>query len=152
MRFWDSSALVSLFIDESPSAAVRALYATDPVTVVWWGTPVECASAVARRSRVPGTDSDAVRRGFESLTLLQATWQEMAPDESIRDLAVRLVSLRDLRAADALQLAAALVAAVGRPQELEFVCLDDRLRFAAAQEGLAVLPLQLAGGGGVIRL
>lgn len=44
-----------------------------------------------------------------------------------------------LRAADALQLGAALVAADGDPQSLELVTLDRRLAEAALQEGFPVL-------------
>jgi uncharacterized protein len=40
-----------------------------------------------------------------------------------------------LRAADALQLAAAVVAAERDPPSLEFVSLDDRLLEAASREG-----------------
>ena len=46
-----------------------------------------------------------------------------------------------LRAADALQLAAAFAAAERRPASLEIVTLDDRLANAARKEGFAVLDL-----------
>jgi predicted nucleic acid-binding protein len=44
-----------------------------------------------------------------------------------------------LRAADALQLGAALFAADGDPQSLELVTLDRRLADAARREGFPVL-------------
>jgi len=58
----------------------------------------------------------------------------------VRARAARLLSLHPLRAADALQLAAALVWCRERTAEAPFVCLDDRLRLAAAREGFRVLP------------
>jgi uncharacterized protein with PIN domain len=51
MTFWDSSALVPLLAREASTPAIQALYAEDTEVVVWWATPVECASAVARLER-----------------------------------------------------------------------------------------------------
>ena len=51
MRFWDSSALVPLFVQKSTSATVAETYAGDPDVVAWWGTQLECTSALARLER-----------------------------------------------------------------------------------------------------
>lgn len=51
-----------------------------------------------------------------------------------------LLELHPLRAADALHLAAALLAVEERPQGLGFVTFDLRLADAAEREGFAVLP------------
>ncbi len=53
--------------------------------------------------------------------------------------ALELLPLHSLRAADALQLAAALVVAGPERSELQFVCLDGKLCGAASAEGLAVI-------------
>jgi len=45
-----------------------------------------------------------------------------------------------MRAADALQLASALIWAQETPRCLDFVCLDQNLREAALKEGFSVLP------------
>jgi hypothetical protein len=50
-----------------------------------------------------------------------------------------LLRVHDLRAADALQLAAAIAAAEGQPASLELVCLDDRLIRAAEREGFPIV-------------
>jgi predicted nucleic acid-binding protein len=68
------------------------------------------------------------------------TWQEMQPTARLRQHAQRLLRVHPLRAADALQLAAALTAARGDPSMLELVCLDQRLTEAAHREGFRVLP------------
>lgn len=60
--------------------------------------------------------------------------------EAVRQRAKRLLMVHPLRAADALQLAAALVWAAESPQGLELVCLDRRLKEAALKEGFTVLP------------
>jgi hypothetical protein len=54
-------------------------------------------------------------------------------------MASRLLRVHPLRAADALQLAAALAAAKGDPSSLDVVCLDQRLSEAARREGFRVL-------------
>ena len=51
MRFWDSSAVVALLAAEAAHDHVAEILAADPAMLVWWATPVECASAIARRER-----------------------------------------------------------------------------------------------------
>jgi len=53
------------------------------------------------------------------------------PGNEICTRALRLLAVHPLRAADALQLAAALVWFRDHPAGLDFVCLDERLRTAA---------------------
>ena len=53
------------------------------------------------------------------------------PTPALRDTAIRLLRVHALRAGDALQLAAAIIASEHHPVSLEFVCLDDRLCIAA---------------------
>jgi uncharacterized protein len=65
---------------------------------------------------------------------------EVIPSNQVRTMARRLLRLHTLRAAHALQLAAAAIAAEHEPRSLEFVCLDDRLRAAASREGFRVVP------------
>jgi predicted nucleic acid-binding protein len=48
---------------------------------------------------------------------------------------VRFLRVHPLRAADALQLAAAFTAAERRPSSLAFVCMDEKLLAAAKREG-----------------
>ena len=134
MRFWDSSAVVPLLAEEEASAALLVRVREDPQLVVWWGTPVECASALARLER-EGAPADRVAEAFRRLDDLARAWTEVEPHDEIRDIARRLLRVHYLRAADALQLAAAYVAAERRPATLEFVTLDDRLRVAAMKEG-----------------
>ena len=65
---------------------------------------------------------------------------EIEPWEKVREVASELILKHPLRAADAFQLAAALVWCGGKTRSESFVCLDDRLRGAAALEGFRVLP------------
>jgi predicted nucleic acid-binding protein len=139
LRFWDASAIVPLLVDESTSAAMIGYLRRDPGIIVWWATAVECASAISRRTRDGSTTPAEARRAIERLRKLSATWNEVVPADSVREQALRVVRVHHLRAADALQLAAALAGAEGEPASLEFVCLDSRLCEAADREGLRVL-------------
>ena len=135
MRFWDSSALVPLITLEATSARAEELLAEDPLVAAWWATPVECVSAIVRK----GQGEPATERAVSELTGFAATWTEVPPSERLRERAIRCVRVHGLRAGDAFQLAAALVASENRPETLELVTLDDRLALAASREGFRVL-------------
>ncbi len=139
MRFWDSSALVPLIVRQRASGRMRSLYRADAGVLAWWGARIECESAISRleRDRLLRRRSAAAARG--RLDRFAATWQEVQPSDVLRDSARRLLRVHDLRAADALQLAAGLAAAEGRPATLAFVCLDEHLAVAAEREGLPLL-------------
>ncbi|MEN8151244.1 MAG: type II toxin-antitoxin system VapC family toxin [Planctomycetota bacterium] len=140
MRFWDASALVPLLTGEAGTADVRSLLERDGRIVVSWITEVECASALARRERESVVRSERIERGHRRLDLLRAEWSEVGTTDPVREIARRLLRTHPLRAADSLQLSSALVISEHRPRSLPFVCLDDRLRAAAAREGFPVLP------------
>jgi uncharacterized protein len=139
VRFWDASAVVPLLVDEPQHGELESLLGVDPAMVVWWGTTVECASALARREREGFIGALVMRAAQERLRALSAQWHEVQPTQSLRNLAERMLRVHPLRAADSLQLAAALVAAEHDPASLEFVCLDDRLLEAAEREGFATV-------------
>lgn len=139
MRFWDASAIVPLLVDEPTREALLALLEHDPVMLVWWATPVECASALARRERDGALALAEATDALDRLRSLSASWQEVLPSEAVRSVAQRLLRVHPLRAADSLQLAAAIVAAEGEAPTLEFVGLDSRLNDAATREGFRIL-------------
>jgi predicted nucleic acid-binding protein len=139
MKFWDSSALVPLLIAEATSPVLRPLAAADHEMVVAWTAEIECASALLRTWREQGEVTDP-EVPFSLLTALAQQWQVVELVESLRTLAIRMLRVHPLRAADALQLAAAVIAAGDQPSALPFVSLDSRLRAAAAREGFPLLP------------
>jgi uncharacterized protein len=141
VRFWDTSGLVPLLVDESFSSAMRESLRADPGVVVWWATGVECVSAIARRERLEHAASDGTTTALAALEDLSTTWVEVPPSDTVREDARRLVRVHDLRAADALQLAAARVAARGHSDALAFVTLDERLALAASREGFPIVGL-----------
>ncbi len=135
MTFWDASAIVPLLVDESTSKALASHRMTDPTMVVWWGTPVECVSALCRLERDGALSADDWIVAARRLDALATAWLEVAPAASVRDTARRLLRVHPLRAADALQLAAAFEAAEGRPANTTILTFDTRLRNVALREG-----------------
>ncbi|MGH9800419.1 MAG: hypothetical protein ACRD82_08655, partial [Blastocatellia bacterium] len=66
-------------------------------------------------------------------------WDEIAPSDEVRTLAERLLRKHQLRAADSLQLAAALVWCNSYPKGRAFISDDGRLLIAAETEGFDVI-------------
>jgi len=138
--FWDSSALVPLLLPDVRSAELSTLLRSDAEPALWWVSPVECQSALYRRHREGGLPATALARALERLKALVTDVDVVAPTPPLRERAGRLLAGHPLRAADALQLAAALVWCDESPQGDTFVCLDERLAEAARREGFAVVP------------
>lgn len=139
MKFWDSSAVVPLLVEEETTLPLIRVYQEDPVVLAWWGTDVECASALARLERAGGITPESMTAAMKRLRDFRSGWQEIQPADRIREIATRLLRTHPLRAADSLQLAAAFIASMGRPPSLDFVCLDDRLVLAAQREGFNII-------------
>jgi len=139
VKFWDSSAIVPLLVEQQHSAGLVQLLGEDPDVVVWWSTPTECASAIARLERDRGLDNLEVEAAFLKLDQLSEVWTEVLPTNGVRNTARRLLRTHPLRASDALQLAAALILTAPHAAKPPFVCLDDRLVSAARKEGFQVV-------------
>lgn len=114
--------------------------------IVWWVTRVECMQPLNRRLREKVFGEREWEQALNKLSGLQQGWSEMQPTSTLRTEALRLMREHPLRAADALQLAAAVhwrEQAKAKTLEMladTFVCLDKNLRTAAAKEGFQVLP------------
>lgn len=139
MRFWDSSAILPLAVFEPNSTVLRRLVEGDTAMTVWWASPIEVWSALARRRRKGPLDASEERDARQRIAELSAAWTEILPSEEVQALAGALLLRHPLRASDALQLAAAITAA-GVPPRAPFVTLDARLAEAAAREGFTTLP------------
>lgn len=128
--FWDASALVPLCVRQSLTARAVALYKIHGV-VVWWTTPVEIASALARLVRMKQLTLADCARARKLASMLSDSWSVVQPSDALRTKALQLVEHYDLRAADSLQLAAALEWCEDVPQGRVFLSADERLRDAA---------------------
>jgi len=141
--FADSSAVVKLYADEDGAQRIRKL---DDL-VVSQLTRVEVPAAIWRKTR-------AGQLGAASATVLVAEFEadffgtgeepprfaSIALGGVVLDDAARLSATRGLRAYDAVQLAAARVAAAADSTCRTFAAFDRTLRTAAAAEGFALIP------------
>lgn len=140
MTFWDTSAVVPLLADEPATAAVQRMYA-EGLALVWWGTVVECGSAIARLEREGALTGEQAAEAFGRLDALRSSWVEVEPGDEVREVARRMLRVHPLRAAGALQLAAAWLGSERRPGSLPLLSLDDRLREAARREGFPLVEM-----------
>ena len=140
MNFWDTSALVAMILQEKPANTLEAILHQDRDLSLWWGTFVEFASVISRRERDGSLSAEQGAALSRRFNVVAGSGQEVPPVVKVRRLAERLVRVHPLKAADALQLAAALAIAKDDPSSIGFVCLDDRLNQAAAREGFRLLP------------
>jgi hypothetical protein len=139
VTFWDASAIVPLLVAETTTARLQVLAQSDADMLAWWGSAVECASALARLEREAALDAKGAELAFQRLKLIADAWHEIEPSEVVRENAVRFLRVHPLRAADALQLAAAFVAAERRPASPQVVTLDTRLADAMRKEGFSLI-------------
>lgn len=140
MRYWDSSALVALHVQQQATDAVRRLYASDPVVLTWTLSDVEMRSGIMRLSR---EHAMSVEQAQAAIARLESFWEHVHPValvDPVKLRAKRLLGVHSLRAADAMQLAAALTAVYDNPTGWDFVCLDRALGDAARREGFFVVP------------
>jgi len=136
--FWDASALVPLCVQQQPSP-MSDLLSKKYEMVVWWAVPVEIRGAFARLVRMGQLSSKGNVQAQVVLAELRSKWREVSPDPAVRDQAERLVDRFPLKAADALQLAAALAWRSGRSRACTFISGDAQLLNAASQLGLNAL-------------
>ena len=89
----------------------------------------------ARLAREQALSASAMSASMTRLRAAASTWAEVTPSTDVREHAFRLLRVHPLRAGDALQLAAAVIASGLQPSVLEFVTLDARQAEAAEKEG-----------------
>lgn len=137
VAFWDASVLVPLCVDQAPSPQAFRFRGKYQVAV-WWATHVEIVSALVRLLR----RQEITAFGYEQAKLqaegLANLWRVIVPSANVAYDARALLELYPLRAADALQLAAALAWCEGKPHGNVFLTFDKRLREAAGLAGFTL--------------
>jgi hypothetical protein len=137
--FWDASAVVPLCCLQPQTQAARQARRLFPQLVTWWATSVECNSALRRLERAQELTARETQQALQELDRLRLRWTEVSPLEEIKSLAERLLGSYPLRAADSLQLAAALIWSNRHPRGKTFVSGDEKLLEAAEREGFNVV-------------
>jgi hypothetical protein len=127
-------------VREPASGKIEPLLQRDPDVAFWWGSPLECGEALLaarRRERISAADLQNARVLIDHL---RARAFEVQPTDELRARALRILSVHELSAGTALELAAALIWCRERTHGVGFVSLHGPLRLAAAMEGFRVLP------------
>jgi len=135
MIFWDSSAVIPLLVSESDTQLRLRQLEKDPIIVVWWGTRVECMSALCRLRRESFLEESNMRDAVVRLHRLEQGWVEVQPAREVKSETDRLLEDYQLRVADSLQLASAIIVRGSCPTRMTFLTGDRRLAQAAKSEG-----------------
>lgn len=140
MKFWDSSAIVPLLVQEAASQSTENLLRHDPDLLVAWSASLECVSALCRKEREKALDAAGLSTALQRLKILEDHWHEVVVSDQLKAVCRRLLRTHALRAADAVQLGSAIVACGNRPGKYELVTLDQPLKTIAEKEGFQVAP------------
>ncbi len=136
--FWDSSALVPLFVRQ-PSSAIALQMVRQYEIVVWWSASIEVKSAFARLLRTGLISSVEFSTAQMDLAQLLQSWREVFPSMQLREEAESFIDRFQLKAADAQQLAAANIWSFGRPPGHTFLSGDRQLLESARQLGFQAI-------------
>ena len=137
MKFWDSSAIIPLLVEQKFSERSSDTLIEDPAIVVWWGTSIECVSAISRLEREHVICDEEADQIITRLNTLRETWREIQPATKLKQIAERILRVHALKAQDAQQLAACILA--HSDIKIPFITFDDNLTSAAKKEGLELV-------------
>lgn len=140
MSFWDSSALGSLLLQEANALEIRSIYDQSETFVMWTLTPVEVVSALYQAARTNRISAEGLRQAEQWLKEAIESFNFVKDIEQVKHRAERILRIHPLKAADALQLAAALVYYDDKPQSQLLITLDTKLAQAGFKEGFTILP------------
>jgi predicted nucleic acid-binding protein len=132
--------LVPLIVAQTGSPDADRWLSDDPAVVLWTLSAVELASAIRRLVREGLLGEQEANAAETRADELIESSHTIVNVEAVKAQARRLLRLHSLRAADAMQLGAALEWAGGRPAGRFFMTLDSQLARAAAREGFRVVP------------
>lgn len=140
--YLDSSALVKLFVTEPGSIYVQREVAGAAAVVTHLIAYVEVRGTLARAvrmNRISAADLDGLVLEFERYW---GAMEVVAVTESLIRRAGRLAQTHGLRGYDSMHLAAVLGLreVVGTGVELRFGVFDSKLRDAALDQGIALMP------------
>ena len=140
--YFDTSALIKLYIDEQGSDWVQAIYdiRSEKIIIAKIGI-VETAAALTRRERMREISSELQKSLYSKmLEDTNSRFQVMAVSDEIIYSAAALTQRHPLRGYDAVHLAAALEInryfELNRTTPLTFVSADEKLCQSASAEAL----------------
>lgn len=141
MNFWDSSSILPLITHQKSSPEIWGFRERCTTIHVWTLTPIEVFSALSRLQRMGEIPSSIAEQAQANLPDIFRTFEMICDVDAVKARALRVLRMHPLKAADALQLAAALAACADNPPAHSFVTLDRVLAEAASREGFKIFPL-----------
>jgi hypothetical protein len=139
--FWDTSGIVPLCCFQTQTAHARRIARLYARQITWWATAVEVVSSINRLLREGALNAEGRQQAVMRLAYLRQRWNEVQPSDEVRDVAERLLGVHRLKAADALQLSAALLWCGGKARGRPFIGADGDLANAAETEGFRAILL-----------
>lgn len=79
LAFWDASAVAPLCLPEARTGHAHRLLRQYNPLVVWWSTPAEVHSALARLVREEGISVKGQQAALDRLVALRRCWREIVP-------------------------------------------------------------------------
>lgn len=134
--YFDTSALVKLYVVEEGSEVTRSAAKEAGILAVSRVAWVEFHSAMARRARQVPADASALDEARNVLASQWADFLVLDVSQRIVELAGEHADLYALRACDAVQLATADYLAEHSERSVGFACFDRRLNKAATALGM----------------
>lgn len=136
--FWDTSAIVPICCVQHKSFAARQQVRIHQPMIVWWATKLEALNSFTRLRREKNLTEKQFDQARNKLEILQRTWAEITPTETLRTLTESLLTQYPMSTADGLQLAAALIWCRELPRDRPFICADIQLANNATKVGFDV--------------
>lgn len=138
MKFWDTSAILALVLEERHSASAQEASATARDSYAWSWLRVEAHAGLARRKAGP--------EQWETLLAVLDAIRYVDIDASQLDSLCRANREWQLRASDAGHLFCFQQASFVLP-DLELVCFDEEIAAAATKAGLHLWKPSSSGSG-----
>ena len=137
--YWDTSAIVPLLVSESSTPLRESQLRASSGMITWWGTRIECVSALCRRVREGMLSPEEHAHAMNRLEALSERWIIVEASKPLQLMCEELLRDHPLRAADAIQLSSAIMACEGSKREMPFHTADNNLASAAERAGFRVV-------------
>jgi predicted nucleic acid-binding protein len=138
VKFWDSSAIVPLVIQQALSKFSLKLLKSDPVQLVSFTTYCEVYSALSRLEREGFLPADRFATSEQQLNRLAKAWHVVTFSAAVESETKRLLRIHSIKCADAFQLASAINCCDRDFEAFSFVTFDQKLGITATREGFRV--------------
>jgi uncharacterized protein len=142
VNYFDTSALIKLFVEETGSHVVSELVSESPSVATAKIAYAEVYSGLARKYRAGELSGPQYER---TRGLFEAEWPayiRVDLRDDVLALAKDLAARHPLRGVDAVHLASALSIGKALTEPVRFVAADDRLLRAARAERMALLDVR----------